>query len=136
MRQRQVGPSQVGQPFSFDALTKEMQLLATHDYAPPNYAPQQVLNRIDYEAHSKIKFNPDHALFHDGPGQFPVTFFMLGHFFPTPVRMYVLAPLGRASSDVNFTAREIVYDPVYFTMPPDSPARELPKDAGFAGFRF
>jgi glucans biosynthesis protein len=32
-------------------------------------------------------------------------------------------------------AREIIYDPSYFDMPADSPARKLPKGAGFAGFR-
>jgi periplasmic glucans biosynthesis protein len=123
-----LGPAQ---PFSFDALTKEMQQRATHDYVPPDHLPQQVLDRIDYEAHGKIKFDTDSALFRDGPGQFPVTFFHLGHFFPTPVHMYVLA-----SSGSTVSAREILYDPGYFTMPADSPARELPKGAGFAGFRF
>jgi glucans biosynthesis protein len=132
----QMGQPAMGQPFSFDALTKEMQLLATRDYALPSRPPQRVLDRIDYENHSKIKFNTDCALFRDGPGQFPVTLFPLGRLFPTPVRMYALAPLGRASSDGNFAAHEIVYDPACFTLPPDSPARELPKDAGFAGFRF
>ena len=194
------------EPFSFEALTKEMQLLATRNYVPPSHPPQQVLDRIDYEALGKIKFNTDYALFRDGPGQFPVTFFHLGHFFPTPVHMYVLAsadhasadrvsssrmspsgtspsgtsspgasargtssggsssgrsssgavssarpssanasaanapsgnaPSGHASSDGSFSAREILYDPASFTMPPDSPARALPKGAGFAGFRF
>jgi periplasmic glucans biosynthesis protein len=119
------------QPFSFDELTKEMQARAAHPYVPSNPLPQAVLDRIDYEAHGKIKFNTDYALFHDGPGVFPVTFFHLGHFFPTPVHMYVLGSSG--GSEV---AREILYDPNYFTMPADSPARELPKGAGFAGFRF
>jgi periplasmic glucans biosynthesis protein len=119
------------QPFSFDALAKEMQQRAAQPFAAANHLPQQVLDRIDYEAHGKIKFNTDYSLFRDGPGQYPVTFFHLGHFFPTPVHMYVLAPSGGA-----FTAREIIYDPGYFTMPADSPARELPKGAGFAGFRF
>lgn len=119
------------QPFSFDDLTKEMQARAAHPYTPANRLPQEVLDRIDYEAHGKIKFNTDYALFRDGPGAFPVTFFHLGHFFPTPVHMYVLA-----SSGGSRVAREILYDPGYFSMPPDSPARDLPKGAGFAGFRF
>jgi len=90
-----------------------------------------VLNRLDYEALGRIRFDPEAALFRDGPGAYPVTFFHLGRFFPTPVRMYVLsAAQGLAQ------AREIRYDPDYFLVPPDSPARELPRDAGFAGFRF
>jgi len=78
-----------------------------------------------------LKFNTDSALFKDGPGPFPVTFFHLGRYFQTPVHMHVLdAPGGKA------TAREVLYDPAYFDMPADSPARSLPRGAGFAGFRF
>src|SRR6202012_4785572 len=89
-----------------------------------------VLERIDYAEHGKIKFNTDFALFRDGPGDFPVTFFHLGKYFRAPVHMYVLSAAGQ-----NATASEILYDPAYFTMPPNSPAHELPKGAGFAGFR-
>ena len=89
-----------------------------------------MLDRIDYAEHGKIKFNTDFALFRDGPGDFPVTFFHLGKYFRAPVHMYVLSAAGQ-----NATASEILYDPAYFSMPPDGPARELPKGAGFAGFR-
>ena len=89
-----------------------------------------MLDRIGYDEHGKIKFNPENALFLDGPGQYPVTFFALGRYFRTPVHMWVLSAAGEAAS-----AREILYDPAYFSMPATSPARELPKDAGFAGFR-
>jgi len=119
------------QPFSFDALAKEMQARAAHPYVRENSLPQEVLDRIDYEAHGKIKFNTDYALFRDGPGVFPVTFFHLGKFFRTPVHMYVLAASGGQPA-----ASEIQYDPGYFTMPTDSPGRQLQKGAGFAGFRF
>lgn len=34
------------------------------------------------------------------------------------------------------SAREIIYDESYFDMPTDSPARQLPRGSGFAGFRF
>ncbi len=123
-----LGPAE---PFSFDKLSQEMQAQAAREYARPDHLPQQILDRIDYEAHGKIKFDTDYALFRDGPGLYPVTFFHLGHFFPTPVHMYVLGSRAGAS-----TAREIAYDPGYFRMPADSPARQLPKGAGFAGFRF
>jgi periplasmic glucans biosynthesis protein len=117
--------------FSFEELTKDAQARAVHPYVRDNSLPQDVLDRIDYDAHGKIKFNTDYALFRDGPGSFPVTFFHLGYFFRTPVRMYVLSSAGN-----DPVAREILYDPSYFSMPLDSPARKLPKDAGFAGFRF
>jgi periplasmic glucans biosynthesis protein len=114
-------------PFSFDSLTAEARALAAKPYAPPPALPDAILSKIDYEALGKIHFDTDHALFKDGPGQFPATFFMLGNFFRTPVHMYELD--GAA-------AREIVYDSSYFDMPADSPAKRLPPGAGFAGFRF
>ena len=118
-------------PFSFDALTAEARKRAARPYQAPAALPQQLIERIDYEAHGKIKFNPACALFRDGPGEYPVTFFHLGRYFPQPVHMYLLASQGGGS-----VAREILYDPGYFTMPPTSPARALPRGAGFAGFRF
>src|SRR4051794_34895733 len=69
-------------PFSFEALVGEAGRLASHPYTPPP-PPLAVLNRIDYETHGKIHYNTDFALFRDGPGRFPVTFFHLGRFFPT-----------------------------------------------------
>ena len=45
--------------------------------------------------------------------------------------MYVLAAHGGQPA-----ASEILYDPDYFSMPADSPAKQLPRGAGFAGFRF
>lgn len=117
-------------PFSFERLVALAKSLGAQPYAPDKSLPADVLERIDYDAHGKIKFNTDNALFRDGPGQFPVTFFHLGRFFQVPVHMYVLENAG----DDGF-AREIVYDSAYFTMPADSPARKLPDGAGFAGFR-
>lgn len=117
-------------PFSFERLVALSKSLAAKPYAADNSLPPDVLQRIDYDAHGKIRFDTGNALFRDGPGPFPVTFFHLGRYFPAPVHMYVLESAG---SDVF--AREILYDPAYFTMPADSPARQLPGGAGFAGFR-
>ncbi|WP_286758284.1 glucan biosynthesis protein D [Ralstonia sp. RL] len=114
-------------PFSFDSLIERARAMAGQPYAPPPTAPADILSKIDYEAHGKIKFDTAHALFADGPGQFPVTFFHLGTFFRAPVRMHVVE---------KGAAREIVYDESYFDMPADSPARKLPRGSGFAGFRF
>jgi len=119
------------QPFSFPALIERARAAAAQPYTADRSLPADVLHRIDYEAHGKIRFNTDLALFKDGPGQFPVTFFHLGRFFQIPVHMHVLQHDGG-----SYAAREILYDADYFNMPPDSPARELPDGAGFAGFRF
>src|SRR6202789_1730682 len=118
------------QPFSFEGLLKEMQQRATTAYVRDKSLPQGVLDRIGYDEHGKLKFSPEHALFLDGPGQYPVTFFALGKYFRTPVHMFVLSAAGEGAN-----ASEVLYDPVYFSMPKNSPARELPKGAGFAGFR-
>ena len=113
--------------FSFEALKARARDLAGRPYqAPPSPRPD-VLERIDYDAHGKIRFKPEMALWANGPSPWPVTFFHLGRYFQKPVRMHVLD---------DGKAREIVYDESYFEMPADSPARELPQGAGFAGFRF
>ncbi len=119
------------QDFSALGLVERARALAAKPYEPAPSLPAAVLDRIDYEAHGKINFKPEYALFSDGSVVFPVTFFHLGKFFRAPVRMHVVEQ-GATSS----RAREIVYDDDYFTMPADSPAHELPNGAGFAGFRF
>lgn len=114
-------------PFSFDGLVTEARQGAAQPYAAPPALPARLLDPIDYQALGQIHFDTDHALFRDGPGQFPVTFFILGKFSRLPVHMYALE---------GGSAREILYDASYFQMPADSPARKLPRGAGFAGFRF
>ncbi|WP_445504635.1 glucan biosynthesis protein [Microvirga sp. G4-2] len=114
-------------PFSFDDLKKQAETMARTAYmAPPSPSPD-ILYQIDYDAHGKIRFKTDLALWANGPGEFPVTFFHMGRFFQKPVRMHVVE---------NGQAREIIYDTEYFDMPADSPARKLPDNTGFAGFRF
>jgi glucans biosynthesis protein len=118
-----LGPEQ---PFSREVLRDMAARLAAQPYrAPPQPAPE-IVGRLDYDAWGKIRFNPDKALFAEGPGRFPVTFFHLGMFFRKSVAMHVVE---------NAVAREILYDPALFEMPADSPARALPASAGFAGFQ-
>src|SRR5215208_1653270 len=114
-------------PLSFDGLRNRARDLARAPYSPPPRPMPEVLQEIDYDAHGKIKFKTDLALWADGPSEFPVTFFHLGRFFQNPVRMHVVE---------RGQAREIIYDDAYFDMPPDSPAHKLPDNSGFAGFRF
>ena len=114
-------------PFSFDRLKDDVRRRARSAYAAPQPPNPDVLYRIDYEEHGKIRYRTDVALWGNGPSAFPVTFFHLGRFFRKPVRMYVVE---------GGQAREILYDAAYFDMPASSPARDLPKNSGFAGFRF
>ncbi|WP_026986877.1 glucan biosynthesis protein [Fodinicurvata fenggangensis] len=114
------------QDFSFEALIARARQLAQEDYQAPYEPAPEVVQEIDYDAHGAIQFDRDAALFAEGPGVYPVTFFHLGRFFPKRVRMHMVE---------DGKAREILYDPDYFEMPDDSPAKELPEDSGFAGFR-
>jgi glucans biosynthesis protein len=113
-------------PFSFESLIEQARERAKAPYvSPPRPAPEAVA-RIDYDAHGKLKFKTEYSLFKDGPGAYPISFVFMGHFFPKTVRMFVVE---------NGIAGEIRYDPAYFQIPEDSPARELPPDAsGLAGF--
>src|SRR3954469_16287679 len=114
-------------PLAFDDLKQRARELARGPYAPPARPSPEVLQQIDYDAHGKIKFRTDLALWAAGPSEFPVTFFHLGRYFQIPVRMHVVE---------QGQAREILYDNRYFDMPADSPAHRLPDNSGFAGFRF
>ena len=97
-------------PFSFDALRARARDLARSPYVVPPRPSQDLLEKIDYDAHGRIRFKPETALWANGPSPFPVTFFHLGRFFQTPVRMHVVE---------GGQAREIVYDEGYFDMPAD-----------------
>ena len=110
--------------FSFDLLKSMARRMVGEPYVGPARPAPEIVRDIDYEAWGKITFNTDHALFKDQ--RFPVTFFHLGKFFQRPVDMHVVE---------RGEAREIIYDQSYFNMPADSVARQLPRGAGFAGFR-
>ncbi|MBX9619614.1 MAG: glucan biosynthesis protein [Hyphomicrobiales bacterium] len=111
-------------PFSRDILKAQAERLAAAPYQPRS--PQAAAQAIDYDAHGKIRFTPERGLFADGSGPYPVSFFHLGRYFQKGVAIHEVRS-GRS--------REILYDPALFTMPDDSPAKALPANAGFAGFR-
>lgn len=118
-------------PFSFEALTARAQQLAGTPYVPPYQPMPEVVSQIDYTQHGKLKFRPEKALFAGQAGAalppaYPLEFFHLGQFFTKRVKMH---------SVVDGQATEIPYSTDFFEMPDDSPARRLPADAGFAGFR-
>jgi len=114
-------------PVSFEALKERAKAMARAPYEPPPRPSPEILQQIDYDAHGKIKFRTDLALWANGPSEFPITFFHMGRYFRSPVRMHVIE---------GGQAREIVYDNAYFEMPADSPAHRIPDNSGFAGFRF
>jgi glucans biosynthesis protein len=119
----ELGPER---PFTFEALRARAQRMAREAHVPPMRPAPDVTQAIDYDAHGRIRFRTEIAPFADGGGPFPVTFFHLGRFFQKKVGMHIVR---------NGRAREILYTPAAFDMPADSPARRLPPDSGFAGFR-
>lgn len=112
-------------PFDFQALVERSCAMAEGPYNPPR-PPPAAIDAIDYDAHGRIRFRPECALNGRDAGCYPITFFHVGRFFSTPVRVFEV---------VGERAREVQYSPSYFRMPAQSPARELPPDMGFAGFR-
>lgn len=116
------GPAE---PFSFEGLIERARRMAAEPHVPPERPRPEVVQRIDYDAHGKLRYRPEYALFDEGRSAYPITFQFLGNFFPKAVRMHAVE---------GGTAREIVYSPKYFTIPPDSPAAELPPGThAFAG---
>jgi glucans biosynthesis protein len=113
--------------FSFDILKERAEKMAHEIYISPFTPMPDVVHAIDYDAHGKIRFKSDLALFADIKDAHPVTLFHIGRYFKKRVGLHIVE---------NGKAREILYSPDYFEMPPDSPAHKLGSEAGFAGFRF
>ena len=112
-------------PFSHDALKERAKALAAKPYEPPPSPNLEIAQKLDYDAHGKLRFRYEYALWGDGGGAYPITFQHVGKYFPKTVRMFAVT---------QGQAREILYRQEYFTVPPSSPAAALPKDAAaFAG---
>ena len=126
-----LGPAAV---FSWAELIEEARRMSKQDYQPALQANRPVLEQIDWEAHGKIRFKPEDALFADGPGQYPIAFFHPGRFFQLPVQMYRLDQRLDEKQPL-ILAREILFDKHLFEIPVDSPAQQLDAHTNFAGFR-
>ncbi|MFD2239158.1 glucan biosynthesis protein [Aureimonas populi] len=112
-------------PFSFEALVEDARRRATLAYTPAPPRASETLTAIDYDNHWRIEYRRENTLDLPG-GEAPIRFFHLGRYFQDPVGVHVVE---------NGEARPVLYDPALFRMPADSPARALPEDIGFAGFR-
>src|SRR5258708_8641358 len=67
--------------FSFDAFVERARVLAAKPYVAPYRPAPDVVAKIDYDAHGKIRFKPDRALFAKVPGPYPGMFFHLCQWF-------------------------------------------------------
>lgn len=114
------------QPFDFERLVTMAREKAEKPYEAPLRPAPEIVHAIDYDAHGKLRFRPDYALWGKEGSVYPVTFMHLGRYFAKTVRMHALE---------NGEAREVLYAPVYFTIDEDSPAARLPEGTpAFAGF--
>ncbi|QXP90486.1 glucan biosynthesis protein [Methylococcus capsulatus] len=113
-------------PFSFETLKTLAQERAGREYAPPPQPDPAIVKQIDYDAHGKLQYRKEAALWAESGGSYPISFQHVGMFFPKTVIMNVVE---------KGTAREILYDPRLFTMGPDHVAKGLPASpSAFAGF--
>ncbi len=118
------GSRGTAQGFDFETLIARARRTAGQPYHEPKPRAEETLEKIDFDAHWKISFRPEETV-EIAPGV-PLQFFHTGKFFKQPVKLYEVT---------GGKAREILYNPGYFDIPLDSPARDLPADIGFAGFR-
>jgi len=115
------GPAE---PFSYDWLKEHARNLAAAAYEAPPRPEPEIVAAIDYDAHGKLRFRKDFALYRDGT--YPISFQHVGKYFPHTVRMHAID---------GETAREVLYDPAYFTVGADHIAARLPQEpSAFAGF--
>ena len=115
------------EPMDLDRLAALARDLRDKPHVPrrevPGAAP--VLDELTYGPMMEIEYPAANALWPDGPS--PVTMFHLSKLHRLPVRVYALE---------DGKAREVVYDPALFRMPPGNPALGMPWGAGFAGVRY
>ncbi|MFW5835020.1 MAG: glucan biosynthesis protein, partial [Pseudomonadota bacterium] len=118
-------PLGAAQPFAFADLVARARANAKRTFRPTVQAPAAVLDAIDYDAHWRIRFDPSASPVLP-PDATPVQLFHLGRYAREPVAIHLIE---------DGWAREVLYTPGAFTMPASSPAKALPSDAGYAGFR-
>jgi glucans biosynthesis protein len=115
------GPAE---PFSYDWLKAHARDLSTQPYREPPRPDPAIVSKIDYDAHGKLRFRKEYALYREGA--FPVSFQHVGMFFPNTVRMHAID---------GESAREVLYDPTYFTVGQNHVAAGLGQEpSAFAGF--
>ena len=114
------------QPFSWDTLKDAANALAASPWQPAAQIAGNVLEKIDYDAYQHIRYRQNMSLQLARDGRLPVQLFSLGTMFREPVKVHLVE---------DGAAREVLYRESLFSIPPDHPARELPDDIGFAGFR-
>lgn len=116
------------QPFDYARLKGQAQALAAAPYASRKNQLPDAVAKLDWDQYQALRFRDEHLLWRDAGLRFEAAFFHLGLYFKSPVHIHEL---------VDGQAREIAYDPAMFDYGKSGLAGSaLPRDLGFAGFRF
>ena len=114
--------------FDFKVLKKMVADLADQPYAPPPMPDPAIVKTMNFDVAKHILPDPDHALFGDGRGPYPISLLAVGDLFPKTVRMFALT---------GDDAREVQFRADYFKSPPDGPLSKLAATPSpFAGLEF
>ncbi len=114
--------------FDFETLKGMVADLAAKPYAPPPMPDPDIVKTMNFDTAKHILPDPDHALFGDGRGPYPISLLAVGQLFPKTVRMFALT---------DGQAREVIFQADYFKSPPDGPLSKLPPTPSpFAGLEF
>lgn len=112
--------------FSYERLKSDALALAHKPFVPSRIRAADEIYAVDYDAYAHVKFRQECDLWANEPEGPGIAFFHVQRYAREPVTVSMVE---------NGYAREIVYSPDYFDIPADSPARRVPRDIGFAGFR-
>jgi len=112
--------------FTFEDLKALAKASAGNPYSPAVVPNPELIDKITYDQHWKIRFKEDETLYPSGKNA-PVQFFYPGRYFQEPVNIYI--------RDSKNRIQEVAFSNELFDMPSDSPAHDLPEGFGFAGFR-
>lgn len=117
------GPAE---PFSWEGLKRHARELAGKPYESPPRPNPEIVQQIDYDAHGKLRYKLENALWGEGGSVYPISFQHVGRYFPKTVRMHLIE---------KGAAREILYNPNLFMGGPGHVAKKLgPEPSAFAGF--
>jgi periplasmic glucans biosynthesis protein len=119
-------PSGDGSPFSADTVIEAARKLSQAPYTPPEDTIPPAYKALNYDQYRAIRFKKDLALWKQDNLGFTVECFSAGYIYRTPVQIY--------SVEGN-NAKELKYDPEFFTYGPQVSRPPADTNPGFSGFR-
>jgi glucans biosynthesis protein len=120
-----IGKAQV---FDYAWLKGQARALAEQDYVDHEGEMPEQLKSLSWDDYQQLRYDKKHALWRDTDALFRGELFHLGLYFQTPITVYQLE---------DGQAEELAYDRDLFDYGESGvKGRKLPKDLGFAGFRY